>query len=198
MPGTILPLHIFESRYRAMIADALAGDRTIGMSLMRPGWEEGGRDPAVFDVGGAGEIVESEALEDGRYNILLQGRFRYRIVQEGSVEPYREARVEQIDAVPFGDADAEGRARRRLLRRFREVRPALGLPPLPEEELPSERLASELALRLRYDPAELQRLLEMDTLSARFETLSGRLQDWSRRIRFLAPYRPAELDPGRN
>src|SRR5436309_9297425 len=79
LPGTVLPLHIFEPRYRAMVADALAGARTIGMAMLKRGWEERAADPPIRAVGGAGEIVESEKLEDGRYNILLEGRYRYRI-----------------------------------------------------------------------------------------------------------------------
>ncbi|MGH9366437.1 MAG: LON peptidase substrate-binding domain-containing protein [Thermoanaerobaculia bacterium] len=198
MPGTLLPLHIFETRYRAMVADALETDRTIGMALMKPGWEEGGRDPEVFPVGGAGEIVESERLEDGRFNILLEGRFRYRILREASVEPYRQARVEEIASLPFADRGSEERARRLATRLFDGVREEIELPPLPEGDLSPERLASEIALRLRYAPPELQALLEMDSVASRFEALTGRMREWRRRMRFLAPFRPSELDPGKN
>ena len=198
MPETLLPLHIFEPRYRAMVADALNGDRTIGMALMKPGWEERGRDPEVFAVGGAGEIVESEKLEDGRFNIVLQGRFRYRIVREAGVDPYRQASVEPIASIPFPDAEAETRAARTLRRLFEAVRAELDLAPLPDETLNSERLSSELALRLRYEPAELQAFLETDGLAARCEALGARLREWSQRMRLLAPFRPKELDPGRN
>jgi Lon protease-like protein len=198
LPETMLPLHIFEERYRAMVADALEGDRTIGMALMKPGWEEGGRDPEVFEVGGAGEIVETERLEDGRYNILLLGRFRYRILQQASVQPYRQARVVEIASLPFSDASAEGRARRLVTKLFREVRGLMELPPLPEEDLSPERLASEVALRLRYAPPELQELLETDSLPSRYEQIAERMREWRRRIRFLAPYRGSELDPERN
>lgn len=198
MPGTLLPLHIFETRYRAMVADALEADRTIGMALMKPGWEDGGRDPAVFPVGGAGEIVESELLEDGRYNILLHGRFRYRILEESRTEPYREARVEEVASVPFPDAGAAERARASLLRLFDQLAAPLELSPLPEEDLSPERLASEVALRLRYAPPELQTLLELDSVAGRYDQVAGRLRDWRRRMRFLEPYRPKDFDPGRN
>ncbi len=198
MPGTLLPLHIFETRYRAMVADTLEGDRTIGMALMKPGWEDGGRDPDVFPVGGAGEIVESEKLEDGRYNILLEGRFRFRIVREAGAEPYRQARVEEIASLPFADSKSEARARRLAKRLFDGVRGEIELPPLPEGDLSPERLASEIALRLRYAPPELQALLEMDSVASRYEVLTGRMREWRRRMRFLAPYRGRDLDPGRN
>jgi len=195
MPGTILPLHIFETRYRRMVADALEGDKTIGMALLKPGWEQGGRDPEVFEVGGAGEIVEAERLEDGRYNILLQGRFRYRILQEACTDPYRQARVDEIASLPFPDRAGEDRARRLVTGLFDQVRGVLDLPPLPDEELLPERLASEISLRLRYAPPGLQELLEIDSLPARFEQLTDRLREWNRRIRFLAPYRGARIDP---
>lgn len=198
LPGTLLPLHIFEARYRAMVADALEGDKTIGMALMKPGWETGGRDPEIFAVGGAGEIVDTERLEDGRYNILLKGQFRYRILREAAVEPYRKARVEEIASLPFRDRTSEDRARRRATRLFEQLREEMDLPPLPEEDLSPERLASEVALRLRYAPPELQAILEIDSVPARFEQLVDRLGEWRRRLLFLAPFRPAELDAGSN
>jgi uncharacterized protein len=198
MPGTILPLHIFEPRYRAMVADALAADRTIGMAMLYPGWESGGDDPRIYSIGGAGEIIESEELEDGRYNILLEGRFRFRVLEEAPANPYRVARVEEIRSVPFSDPKEEDRVTRAAAALFTNVAAELELPPLPEEALPPERLASEIALRLRYTPPELQALLETDSLASRFETLAGRMLEWKGRLRFLAPFRPPDLDPRRN
>jgi Lon protease-like protein len=199
LPGTILPLHIFEPRYRAMIADALGGNRMIGMAKLKPGWEESEDSPAVHEVGGAGEIVESERLEDGRYNILLEGRFRYRILrEEPEATPYRTASVEEIVSIPFGSADEETRVSRMALDLFDKIRRQLELPPIPDGFLSSERLASEMALRLRYTPEELQTLLETDSLSARFGALVGRLLEWQRRIQFLAPFRPGDLDATKN
>ena len=198
LPGTLLPLHIFEPRYRAMVADALEGDRTIGMSLVKPGAEEEGADPEVFAVGGAGEIVESERLDDGRYNILLSGTFRFRILSELGTAPYRRADVERLDSIPFRDAAALARSRGELAPLFAEMAPLLQLPPLPQDELSPERLASEVALRLRYAPAELQKLLETDALADRFAALAARLREWRDRVRFLAPYRAGAGEPGKN
>ena len=199
LPGTLLPLHIFEPRYRAMVADALAGTRTIGMAMLKAGWEMAEENPAIHAIGGAGEIVESEELEDGRYNILLQGQFRYRIVREEAVEtPYRTARVEEIASIPFGSAQEEARVSRMALGIFEKIGTMLDLPPIPDGTLSPERLASEMALRLRYTPEELQALLETDSLSSRFDTLIGRMLEWQRRIQFLAPFRPGELDVTKN
>ena len=82
-PETILPLHVFEPRYREMVADCLAGDRWLAVVMLRPGWDKDyeGR-PPVHDVAGAGEILQAEALADGRFNILLDGRARFRILAE--------------------------------------------------------------------------------------------------------------------
>ena len=198
LPGTTLPLHIFEPRYRAMVADALAGDRTIGMAMLKPGWESSAEDPSIYSVGGAGEIVDSEKLDDGRYNIILEGRFRYRVVEESPSSPYRIARVEEIRSVPFADPDQQARVLTAATALFGEVARDLELPPLPTDALSAERLASEIALRLRYAPPELQTLLETDSLESRFETLVGRMLEWKGRMEFLAPYRAPDLDPRKN
>ena len=82
-PHTLLPLHIFEPRYRQMIADCLEGDRRLAVVMLKPGWErdyEGS--PAVYPVAGAGEIIQCERLADGRYNVLLRGECRVRIKEE--------------------------------------------------------------------------------------------------------------------
>ena len=93
-PNVFLPLHIFEPRYRDMVADALDGDRMIGMVLLRPGWEGAyeGR-PPVYPVGCAGLITHSERLSDGRYNIVLRGLEKFRIAGEDDSRAYRQARV---------------------------------------------------------------------------------------------------------
>jgi Lon protease-like protein len=97
-PQVMLPLHIFETRYRQMTADALAGDRLIGMVLLQPGWEadyEG--KPALWPVGCLGRITAEQRLDDGRYNLLLRGLGRMRIVEELKHDRlYRIARVELL------------------------------------------------------------------------------------------------------
>lgn len=198
LPETLLPLHIFEDRYRAMVADALETDRTIGMALWKPD-PAAAEGPAIYSVGGAGEIVESERLDDGRYNILLQGRFRFRVVEEEDAgRPYRVARVEELSSLPFPDAGEQTRALTGAVALFADLARELELPPLPSEAVSAERLASELALRLRYTPQELQAILETDALPARFEAVTGRMFEWKARLNFLAPFRPPELDARRN
>ena len=74
-PNVFLPLHIFESRYRKMVDEALGGDRIIGMVLLRPGWEQDyeGR-PSVYPIGCAGVITHAERLADGRFEIEVSDR----------------------------------------------------------------------------------------------------------------------------
>src|SRR4030095_4430762 len=89
-PNASRPLHIFEPRYRAMINDALKGDRIIGMVTLRPGYEANyeGR-PAIYAVGCAGVISEVEELPDGRFNIVLRGFVKFRVNSEDDSRPYR-------------------------------------------------------------------------------------------------------------
>ena len=97
-PETVLPLHIFEPRYRRMIADCLAGEGRLAVVMLRAGWERDyqGR-PPVHDVAGVGEIMQAERLADGRYNIVLDGRCRVRIEEELALErPYRTVRAQPL------------------------------------------------------------------------------------------------------
>src|SRR5262245_38432321 len=103
-PNVFLPLHIFEPRYREMVADALAGDRVIGMVLLKAGWKRDyeGR-PPVYPIGCSGVITHFERLADGCYNIILRGVERFRILEENDDRAYRRALVE-----PLGDGPLEG------------------------------------------------------------------------------------------
>jgi Lon protease-like protein len=98
-PRTILPLHIFEPRYRQMMADALEGERVIGAALLKPGFEPlyYTRRAPIHSTIGVGHIVESEQLADGNYNLLLRGVGRATIVEEVREQDYRLARVDPIE-----------------------------------------------------------------------------------------------------
>jgi Lon protease-like protein len=172
-PNVFLPLHIFEQRFREMVADAVAGDRIIGMVLLRPGWEEDyqGR-PPVYPVGCAGLITNFEQLDDGRYNIILRGMQKFRIADEDDRRSYRQARVEGI-AEPIDDTVREAirRDRGRL-----EAVVAKGLRQAGTEgqvptSMPDEDLVNALAQYLDLEPVEKQALLERDGPLARCESL---------------------------
>jgi Lon protease-like protein len=199
LPETLLPLHVFEPRYRAMVEDALDSDRTIGLAMLKEGRtsDEGGS--PVHSVGGAGEILDSERLDDGRFNILVRGQFRYRNLEEElTSSAYRVARVEELESLPFASPEEAARITELARRLFAVLQPEIDLPPLPEGSLVPERLASELALRLRYEPAGLQAILETNSLASRFTTLVARMIDWQKRVEFLEAFRPPDLDVTRN
>src|SRR5262245_66458909 len=93
-----LPLHVFEPRYRAMVRDAVIGARLIGMVLLRGEWEkEYAGNPEIFGVGTVGELVRTEELPDGRFNIVLRGLREFVIHRELSRAAYREAVVSWRD-----------------------------------------------------------------------------------------------------
>jgi Lon protease-like protein len=121
-PRAVLPLHIFEERYKAMTADAIKGDRRIAMALMAPGWEKNyhGK-PAIDPVVCVGTILSHERLADGRYNFLLQGTTRARIVREFGDRPYRVAELQPLAEEPVIEIDLAD-ARRRLTTTFQDRR----------------------------------------------------------------------------
>ena len=99
-PNTLLPLHIFEPRYREMVNTSLESEKIIGMALLKPGWESDYYgNPEVYDVIGMGRIVSSETLDDGKINIFLYGLKRAKIVEVVKESPYRLARVSLLDSV---------------------------------------------------------------------------------------------------
>jgi Lon protease-like protein len=114
-PSVIQPLHIFEPRYRRMMADALADDRLLAMALLRPGWEEDYHQaPPIHPVVCVGRVFQEERLPDGRYNLLLHGRARAHVIEEiAGDRPYRSGRVRLVEEVS-APAAAEPDLRRRL------------------------------------------------------------------------------------
>jgi Lon protease-like protein len=172
-PNVFLPLHIFEPRYRTMVADALRGDRIIGMVLLRPGYETDyqGR-PPVYATGCAGLITHSEPLPDGRYNIVLRGMEKFRITAEDQSRAYRQA---HIDAV----AETIGEMERRVIREQRQRLEAVlattversGAEPRFPEAVPDDDLVNALAQYLPLEPLERQALLERDGIAERCRAL---------------------------
>jgi hypothetical protein len=185
-PSVFLPLHIFEPRYREMVADALAADRLIGMVLLRPGWERDyeGR-PAVYPVGCSGVITHAERLPDGRSNIVLRGVERFRILAEDNARSYRRASIEPLRE---GRLTADDRLQIRQCRTRLESmlshsidqtrgprdapaaaggRSDVGLP----ASMSDEDLVNALAQYLDFEPLEKQALLEQPCLRTRAASL---------------------------
>lgn len=93
-PNVLLPLHIFEGRYKKMVKDALSGEKIITMSLLKPGWEkQHDENPGIFKVACMGRIVSAEYFEDGRSNIVLYGLKRVELMEIEKDFPYRVANV---------------------------------------------------------------------------------------------------------
>jgi Lon protease-like protein len=170
-PHVSLPLHIFEPRYRKMVADALSGHRTIGMILLRPGWKDDyyGR-PPVFASGCAGRIETCQELEGGKYNIVLRALSRFRVIEEHAGEPYRVATVEpRPEHEDPAAADLDG-ARRRVLAAI--GRAADGPATLVlNSDLPHGPFVDALAQSLPLDPLERQSLLDCDSVAERYARL---------------------------
>ena len=112
-PHTLMPLHVFEARYRAMVMDALERDRRLAIVRLRAGYEAAyAGKPAVHAVAGVGEIVSFERLATGRYNILVRGDARVRIESEVPSDTlYRIARARRLDDVESAGDIAEALAR---------------------------------------------------------------------------------------
>ncbi|AXB75766.1 LON peptidase substrate-binding domain-containing protein [Novosphingobium sp. P6W] len=176
-PGLQLPLHIFEPRYRAMVSDALARDRLIGMiQPQRPA--EGS---TLYTVGCLGRIGDVEALEDGRFNIVLEGETRFRVLRELTVTtPFRQVEAELLaennDEVlaPIERASFEREARRFADSQGYVVDwDQVG-------RLDDLSLINGVSQIAPFDPAAKQALLEASGLGARCELLVQLMQFFGR------------------
>jgi len=173
-PNVFLPLHIFEPRYREMIADALKSDRLIGMALLQSKWEGSyeGR-PPVYPIGCSGVITHVERLDDGRYNIVLRGLERFRILREDHARRYRRAQVEPLMQSPLRpeDRDAIRTQRSKLEALLAPAVEKAGADPRTAAALADEDLVNALAQYLDLDALEKQALLEHNSLRMRAESL---------------------------
>lgn len=177
-PGLRLPLHIFEPRYRAMVTDALARDRRIGM--IQPQRPDDGA--PLFAVGCLGRIEEVEALPDGRFNLILEGEARFRIVRELDVStPFRQVEGE-LFSEPVGEALAavERAGFEREARRFAAIQ-GYAVDWANVARLDDESLINGVAQIAPFDPASRQALLETKDLSERCELLIQLMQFFARR-----------------
>lgn len=175
-PNVDRPLLIYEARYRDMVADALKGDRTIGMVMLRPGFEKDydGR-PPIYSVGCAGVIQQSEQLPDGRYIILLRGVTRFRVLGEDQRKPYRLARVEAIpEVLKDEDLGALSTLRERLATLLVTVLPQDVEPPDPS--MSDAEFVNLVAQALPMPESDRQALLERDSALARGRLLVDRLE----------------------
>ena len=176
-PEMSVPLHIYEPRYKAMIADALKGNRVIGMVLLRPGYEKDyDRSPSVFQVGCAGVINEVEELPNGEYNIVLGALTKYRITREEASKPYRVAHVTAIaDTTSQTDKAVLSARRKRLEALIQESGGRTGLRGIPDG-ITDERLVNGISQLAHIDELDRERLLEQPNPLARADALIAILE----------------------
>jgi Lon protease-like protein len=170
-PRAQLPLHIFEPRYRAMVRDSLAGNRLIGMIQPRGS----GEPPELFDVGCLGRIEAADEMEDGRFNIILEGVGRFRVVSEARVDTaYRQVDAERSGFGDSSEPEPLGLAHRaELEREARRYADALGYSVDWEAvtRLDDEMLVNAIAQVAPFDVGSKQALLEAPDIAERCDLL---------------------------
>ncbi|HEY8157039.1 MAG TPA: LON peptidase substrate-binding domain-containing protein [Myxococcota bacterium] len=179
-PGVQAPLHIFEPRYRQMTEHTLAGDRKIGMVAVRPERVDAmAGDPPVFGVGCEGRITDAKRLPDGRFNLLLLGTQRFRILSESAPDSSRLYRVAEIERLEDAfDAAARPRVlalRHRAIELVAEIASAAGSErPLTADlfrDVDDVTFVNALANAFAFASTEKQGLLEASSVPERYERL---------------------------
>lgn len=181
-PGMHLPLHIFEPRYRAMMSDAMARDRRIGMIQPRPGAYAPNEPPPLFDIGCVGKIAEFEALEEGRYNLILEGLSLFRVMRELDVTTaFRQVEAELLPIMAENDTLSLSR-RSSLEMESRRFADAQGYAVDWEAvtRLDDEALVNGIAQIAPFDVAAKQALLEAEGIEDRAELIIQLMQFFGR------------------
>jgi uncharacterized protein len=182
-PYAVLPLHVFEPRYRALTEVCLAGDGEFGVVLIERGSEVGGGDTR-FEVGTVAKIVEAGRLPDGRYVLATVGTRRLRVREWLPEEPFPRAEVDLLDDPADTDAASEPVDRRaaveRQLRRVLALQAELGAsgPPVDVQlDRDPARASFEAAALAPLGPLDAQRLLELDSPGERLAELATLLEE---------------------
>jgi uncharacterized protein len=189
LPGAVLyprlhlPLHIFEPRYRAMIQDVMARDQRIGMIQPSGQPGPGGEPPPLFGIGCMGRVAEIEALEDGRYNVILSGESRFRLIEELDVStPFRQVEAELFTSEEDDPGILASSERAALEGEAQLFADQLGYAVdwSAVASLDDETLVNGIGQIAPFDPPGKQAMLEANTLSARSE-LAIQLMQFMRR-----------------
>jgi Lon protease-like protein len=176
-PQVLLPLHIFEPRYRQMVKDVAVGDELIGMVLLRSEEDPTGSSQDIYTVGCAGRMVRKIDLPDGRSNILLQGVREFVVREQRFERPYRVAAVDWLPPVERAfhlAADTRQRLVSRIRAALGEKQEGMGI--LSDPSVTDEMLVNLFAFALDFPVAEKQSLLEVADPSARADRLIDTLE----------------------
>ncbi|HEY0466610.1 MAG TPA: LON peptidase substrate-binding domain-containing protein [Polyangiaceae bacterium] len=181
-PGALMPLHVFEPRYRELVREVLAGHKLMGVARLKPGFEQDyeGR-PPVFDVCGVGAVIDSLEHADGRFDITLRGLARARILEElPASRAFREVRIQELSD-GFSDASVTSAWQRKLISLWSALAPKLpesvrDLRALTRGAEGAGAYADRLAAALIGDPDTSQRLLAETDPTERLRLLAEKLQ----------------------
>ncbi len=182
-PGVSVPLHIFEPRYREMVAEVAPTHATVGMVLLKGDWEREYYDyPDIFSVGCAGRIGELVKLQDGRYNLALEGQSEFRIIREVRGRSYRQAEVEWLPTRPSAlhlDQELMEGLREMLVNYVGDVAAKAWQSLVVERGLSGAQLVNLICFHLDIAPIEKQTLLEAgaDRVNCLFDILTFRLEE---------------------
>ncbi|HVT79532.1 MAG TPA: LON peptidase substrate-binding domain-containing protein [Phycisphaerae bacterium] len=191
-PGVVQPLHIFEPRFRKMMVQTMAGQAALVMALLQPGWEKTYHGcPQIYPRVCLGRVIAHELLDDGKYNLLLQGVARADVTSEirhaGEWGVYRSVMLRKVPDID--PSDAHDALQRRVLAdlfeksALRELTVTPALATLFEENVPLSRLIDGLAFSLVQDCQAKQRLLEEPDVAKRGELLLRELIALAARLR---------------
>ena len=190
-PGIVVPLHIFEDRYKLMVNDCIDRDEAFGLVLVRTGAEEETED-TIHRVGVTARVSEVERLDNGRMNILCEGEARFRILRftqqtpfwKGSVQFFEEAPIHQA-LESFYDRVSE------LYRHAGEMSSKLSGSPQTELVLPESPtdLSYMVAYVLDIDTEEKQKMLEMTSTAERLQVLIVHLNETIRKLEQQIAYK---------
>lgn len=204
-PKTLLPLHIFEPRYKEMLRYALATGKLIGMVLLRPGWEpKYYGNPEAYEIGCLGRIQHVEEADDQRSNILLLGISKFRIITYQQMEPFRIAEAMLVDDEPVDEQSVEIlEAKRQLLEGHSKL-----IARLPGNEsldlsgltnLSYEAVVNNLTMSVALEVTIKQKLLEQNQLIERGRSLAKQIELLLEGLTFFERYRHlSRADPSRN
>lgn len=186
-PRTLLPLHIFERRYRQMVRDSMDGERQIGMVLMKDDGQIGIE--SWYSVGGVGKITEFRRVDGGKFDILLTGFSRFQIIEVVRQQPYRVAKVQLLAEDP-PPAELQTDLSNQLIRSFLALTRNFpqGFDPEVLEQLDFPTLLNSICAAVQIDELSKQTLLETDSLEARAHEILRILQGLRSQQRLVSQF----------